>query len=270
MRYLLLILLIFLFGCGESNEKKNRRVQCERYSSELKFDLNECIKNDKIFTDIQLKYRLTKIEIKIREFNNLVDKFNQTKMNINKEDYELVDIEKFIKQNDSLDGKRIKFNSYFEITEPENSGQEYTIDFENRFEVLISIIKKTGLTKTKLNSAKFQNVEILKKVKENLMPKKSIFFRKFSVPIGDDQSVFYGYFIKTESEVYSGIIYLPGDDKIKKSENNNEQENKETKKIYTTNFYVEEIELKKIDLDKQKIIEYFNKTDSVSLSLNLR
>ena len=46
-------LLLFLSSCSESEEKKDRRVKCERYTSELNADLNECIKNDKKYSELR-------------------------------------------------------------------------------------------------------------------------------------------------------------------------------------------------------------------------
>ena len=152
--------------------------------------------------------------------------------------------------SDDLDRKNIKFKSYFEITLPENTN-EYVISFYNkRGSYFYNTEKKEEIPD--LSSAKFQNIEIKKKF-ETIM-KRKYGSRRFHIPINNESSTIYGYFINTEyHKANMSELLLLLDNKDFKAQDI------EKTAFFLSEFYITDIKLEKISYQKIEVEDFVKK-----------
>ena len=162
--------------------------------------------------------------------------------------------------SDDLERKNIKFKSYFEITLPENTN-EYVISFYNkRGSYFYNTEKKEEIPD--LSSAKFQNIEIKKKF-ETIM-KRKFGFRRFHIPINNESSTIYGYFINTEyHKANMSELLLLLDNKDFKAQDI------EKTAFFLSEFYITDIKLEKISYQKIGVEDFVNKNKLVITLDNL-
>jgi len=275
--YLALLVFLFLISCGDSSEKKSKKRICETYSKRLStIDMEKCINDKTYFDNLTVSYTsILQIDY-LEKFNNYTINFNFVDVGVEDSEYELVNIDKFVNDNkissnenllllnDDANRKKIKFKSYFEVNLPEEQ-TEYEVKFYDSFNNMISAIKdKKDSNIPKLSNAKFQNVEIKKKYEDFINNGFSNSFTgvDFKMPLSNDQSVIYGYFLTTE---YSGIEIITNHINLLLN-NNFDFEDLENKKVKVSEFFITDIKLNKITYTPQEVIDFI-KQDELGFAL---
>ena len=145
--------------------------------------------------------------------------------------------------------KKLKFKSYFEIKRQENS-EEYFINFYNSDQYLYSSIqKKETFNIPNLYSAKFQNIEVKRKIETII---KSLGSKiGFGIPLNKANSTIYGYFINREISKYdiNDLFSLYKNKKIKLDAIKDQV-------LYINEFYITDIKLEKISFKKKEVEDY--------------
>ena len=255
---LYVFLILFLNSCGDDPGEKRRKTECEKAGFKKGSSYEACIENDDSTFLYTLDFAIDEKIKEIKEYNLKVEKFNKIEMGINKDEYERVNIDSFLSNNLRKDKsglgfelsaeaqrKKIKFNSYFVIYKNKHEAGSYYVNFSSLLDDM-GALKETfevikGEVKDKKNEVKnntrikgaFQNIEIERKTIDELVGPDTYQLSSpgFSVPIGDTQSTFYGYFLDEENK----ILEYSWSDNL---------------------FYIEDIELKTISTDRSNIQTY--------------
>ena len=193
---LFFFILTALLSCGDSSQDKSTKSICNSFAEKINIDKEKCFKDKEYFKELRFQSDVALQIEKILKFNENVDKFNSINIGTNEQNYSLVNIVDFTNKNkindenssfrisDGLEKKNIKFKSYFEIGLPENT-DEYVIRFYNKWgEISPSLANKNKEIPT-LSSAKFQNIEIKKKIETILKNKYGS--EEFHVPINTQE-----------------------------------------------------------------------------------
>ena len=254
---LYIFLILFLSSCGDNPGEKRRKTECEKAGFKKGSSYEACIENDDSTFLYTLDFAIDKKIKEIKEYNLKVEKFNKIEMGINKDEYERVNIDSFLSNNhiknksglgfelsSDAQRKKIKFNSYFEINNNEYATRSYYIRFSSLLDNMSAFKEvfevKTGEVKqrevkdiTEIGGA-FQNIEIERKTIDELVGPYTYQLSSpgFTVPIGDTQSTFYGYFLSEENKLLENYSWS---DSL---------------------FYIEDIELKTISTDRSNIQTY--------------
>jgi len=259
---LFFFILTTLVSCGDSSEDKITKRICDGFAEKIDVDKERCFKDKEYFKKLRFQSAVAIQIERIKKFNESVDKFNSINIGINEQDYSLVNIVDFTNKNkindesssfrlsDDLDRKNIKFKSYFEITLPENTN-EYVISFYNkRGSYFYKTEEKEEIPN--LSSAKFQNIEIKKKF-ETIM-KRKFGFRMFHIPINNESSTIYGYFINTEYHKanLSELLLLLDNKSVK-------AQDIEKTAFFLSEFYITDIKLEKISYQKIEVEDFIKK-----------
>ena len=263
MKQILLSLFIFssLLSCGDSSQDKATKDICKDFEKKINIDKEKCFKDKKYFKELRFQHDVVLEIERIKKFNNEVEKFNLIDLKTNDQDFLLVDIENFTKKNEintegslfklrnDLDRKKLKFKSYFEIKRQENS-EEYFINFYNSDQYLYSSIqKKETFNIPNLYSAKFQNIEVKRKIETII---KSLGSKiGFGIPLNKANSTIYGYFINREISKYdiNDLFSLYKNKKIKLDAIKDQV-------LYINEFYITDIKLEKISFKKKEVEDY--------------
>ena len=259
---LFFFILTALLSCGDNSQDKATKRICDGFAEKIDVDKERCFKDKEYFKKLRFQSDVALQIEKILKFNENVDKFNSINIGINEQGYSLVNIVDFTNKNkindesssfrlsDDLDRKNIKFKSYFEITLPENTN-EYVISFYNkRGSYFYNTEKKEEIPD--LSSAKFQNIEIKKKF-ETIM-KRKYGSRRFHIPINNESSTIYGYFINTEyHKANMSELLLLLDNKDFKAQDI------EKTAFFLSEFYITDIKLEKISYQKIEVEDFVKK-----------
>lgn len=263
MKQILLSLFILssLLSCGDSSQDKATKDICKDFEKKINIDKEKCFKDKKYFKELRFQHDVVLEIERIKKFNNEVEKFNLIDLKTNDQDFLLVDIENFTKKNEintegslfklrnDLDRKKLKFKSYFEIKRQENS-EEYFINFYNSDQYLYSSIqKKETFNIPNLYSAKFQNIEVKRKIETII---KSLGSKiGFGIPLNKANSTIYGYFINREISKYdiNDLFSLYKNKKIKLDAIKDQV-------LYINEFYITDIKLEKISFKKKEVEDY--------------
>jgi len=264
MKQILLSLFILssLLSCGDSSQDKATKNICKDFEKKINIDKEKCFKDKKYFKELRFQHDVVLEIERIKKFNNEVEKFNLIDLKTNDQDFLLVDIENFTKKNEintegslfklrnDLDRKKLKFKSYFEIKRQENS-EEYFINFYNSDQYLYSSLQKKETFKIpNLSSAKFQNIEVKRKIETII---KSIGSERFGfgIPLNKANSTIYGYFINREINRYdtNDLLSLYKNKKIKLNDIKEQV-------FYINEFYITDIKLEKISFKKKEVEDY--------------
>jgi len=262
MKKLLLFFFILtaLLSCGDSSQDKSTKSICNGFAEKINIDKEKCFKDKEYFKELRFQSDVALQIEKILKFNENVDKFNSINIGTNEQNYSLVNIVDFTNKNkindenssfrisDGLEKKNIKFKSYFEIGLPENT-DEYVIRFYNKWgEISPSLANKNKEIPT-LSSAKFQNIEIKKKIETILKNKYGS--EEFHVPINNESATIYGYFITTayKNARMSDLLLLL------ENKSFNTEDNKKTD-FSISEFYITDIKLEKISYQKKEVEDY--------------
>jgi len=256
---LFFFILTSLLSCGDSSEDKVIKRICNDFEKKINVDKEKCFKDKEYFKELRFQHDVVFQIERIEKFNNEVDEFNLINFGTNDQDFLLVDIEDFINKNkinvessffrlsDDLDRKKIKFKSYFETKIQEDS-DEYIINFYNHMQNIFSMGKKEQQKIPNLSSAKFQNIEIKRKIETIIKPQGT---RKFGIPLNNENSTIYGYFINREldSRNTNDFFLLHGIKNIKRSDIYD-------KIFFISEFYIIDIKLEKISYQKRKVEDF--------------
>ena len=272
MKKLLLFFFVLssLVSCGDSSEDKATKRICNNFEKRILVDKERCFKDKKYFKELRFKHDVDFQIERIKEFNNKVDRFNSINLKTNDQDFLLVDIENFTKKNgvnieasstklrDDLNRKKLKFKSYFEVGSQENS-EEYTISLYNYMQYIFSISKKERPIIPNLSSAKFQNIEIKKKVETIAKPTGT---RAIGIPLNNSSSTIYGYFVNRELNKNSTNDLL-----LMYSNKNIKPALIQDKVFYISEFYITDIKLEKISY-QNKEVEDFVRDNKLLISIS--
>ena len=247
---------MFLSSCGDNPGEKQRKTECEKAGLKKGSSYKACIENDDSTFLYTLDFAIDEKIKEIKEYNLKVEKFNKIEMGINKDEYERVNIDSFLSNNHiknksglglelsaEAQRKKIKFNSYFEIHNNKYTAQSYYVSFSSLLDDMSAFIKMFGVKKGDVKDKKsevknkteikgaFQNIEIERKTIDELVGPYTYQLSSpgFTVPIGDTQSTFYGYFLNKENKLLENYSWS---DSL---------------------FYIEDIELKTISTDRSNI-----------------
>jgi len=271
-------LSIFLYGCGDSDEVKTAKRNCNNYSENLKIDLQKCIEDKDYFKELRFKHNTLLMKKRLDGFNSKVEEFNSIDVGIKYDDYMLVDIDEFIKKNKiqsdnnkfiikDIERKKIKFNSYFEVTLPEDEKQ-YIIYFYDHLGHLFSSLKKEKNSNNKIKEpllkfGNFQNIEIERKFETLLDDKFRFGSVKYSIPLKKNNATIYGYFINKEYRGFEAVIK-----DLNLITNKNNDEKVEDLKVTFSEFFITDIQLDQINYT-EKEIEKIIKDNELATSLLL-
>ena len=270
----IVVLGLLLNSCGDSSEDKLTKRICNDFAKKINLDKEKCFKDKEYFKELRFQHDVVLQIERIEKFNNEVDEFNLINVGTNDQDFLLVDIEDFINKNkinvesssfglsDDLDRKKIKFKSYFETVLQEDS-DEYIINFYNYIQNIFSIGKKEQHKIPNLSSAKFQNIEIKKKIETIIKSQGST--TRFGIPLNIENSTIYGYFIDRE---YDGkdpndiLLFL-------KSKSLNLQDI-EDKVFFISEFYITDIKLEKISYQKGEVEDFVRENKLLVTMANMK
>lgn len=211
------IICLLLFSC-DNRQVKNLKNSCLRLGLEKKSEAyKECIKSyDHLFV-YALDSNIDREQKEFKKHNKYAEKVNSIKLNINEEDYEEVDFPKFIEKNflDTLIlselkneyslKKKIKFRSDLSIGFDENDKIELTLSADDPKDYNNSLFF--------ISNAKFQNVEIQKKI---MQKSSDMFWFPLRYPPTKKESLIYGYFDETPGEFLKKYDFYIEDIKVTK------------------------------------------------------
>ena len=270
---IVLSLSILLYGCGDSDEVKTTKRNCNNYSQNLKIDIQKCIKDKDYFKELRFKNNVVLMKKRLDGFNSKVDKFNSINVGVKYEDYKLVNIEEFIEENKvqsknsellikNIERKKIKFNTYFEVSLPEDE-KEYIIYFYDHFGHFFSTLKKENkdIKEPLLRFGSFQNVEIKRKFETLLDDKFRLGATKYSIPLKKNNTLIYGYFLNNE---YTGFEAAIKDLNLILKKENNKENKIEDLKILVSEFFITDIELNKITFTEEEVEKIIKEYDTAS------
>ena len=259
---LTLCLSIFLYGCGDSDEVKTTKKNCDNYSQNLEIDLQKCIKNKDYFKELRFKHNVLLMKKRLDGFNSKIEEFNSINVGIKYEDYMFVDIEEFIEENKiqsnnnelvikDIERKKIKFSSYFEVSLPEDE-KEYIVYFYDHFGKLFSLLKKENknIKEPLLRFGNFQTDELKRKFETLLDNKFRLGGTRYSIPLKKNNAIIYGYFLNNE---YTGFEAAIKDLNLILNKENNKENKVEDLKITVSEFFITDIELKKINFTEEEV-----------------
>tara|TARA_B110000977_G_C10982415_1_gene456670 strand:- start:66 stop:866 length:801 start_codon:yes stop_codon:yes gene_type:complete len=263
-------MLTTLVSCGDSSEDKVTKRICNDFEKRIFVNKEKCFKDKEYFKELRFQHDVAIQIEKIDKFNNKVDKFNQVDIGTIDKDFLLIDIEDFIKKNkineekyflrlnnDSI-RKKLKFKSYFELEAQENSGV-YTINFYNYMQNIFSSAENRQQNVPILSSAKFQNIETKNKVETVMKTNGNI---RSAIPLNDDSSTIYGYFInrKFNSNNSNDLLLIIGNKNFKYS-------NIKDIDFLISEFYITDIKLEKISY-QQKEVENFVRQNKILITMD--
>jgi hypothetical protein len=211
-----------LIGCDDRRTSE-RKDLCQLYVDKKSEDFKECIKSDDHVFVYSLEKNIEKERKKIKEYNKDVEIINSIRLNINHSEYKEVEFRNFLDENfnDTLLLRGLKNDQIL--------GKK--IKFNSGFYIQLGDEPTLVLRKQDPNdyfnsiwrvSADFHNIEVQSKILEPY--KKLIFYKRI---IGD-----------VDNEVY-GIFYKKPGVSVKQTE-----------------FYIQDIKMKKKKFNKNQIINY--------------
>jgi hypothetical protein len=271
---LFFFLLTALLSCGDNSQDKATKRICDGFEKKINVDKEKCFKDKEYFKELRFQHDVVLQIERVEKFNNEVDEFNLINVGTNDQDFLLVDIEDFINKNkinvessffrlsDDLDRKKIKFKSYFETGLQEDS-DEYIINFYNYMQNIFSIRKKDQQKIPKLSSAKFQNIEIKKKIETIIKPQGT---RRFGIPLNKENSTIYGYFIDRKynsKDPYDILLLL-------KSKKNIKFQDIEDKVFFISEFYITDIKLEKISSQERDVEDFVRENQLLVTMTNIK
>ena len=271
---LFFFILTSLLSCGDSSEDKVIKRICNDFEKKINVDKEKCFKDKEYFKELRFQHDVVLQIERVEKFNNEVDEFNLINVGTNDQDFLLVDIEDFINKNkinvesssfrlsDDLDRKKIKFKSYFETGLQEDS-DEYIINFYNYMQNMFSYRKKDQQKIPKLSSAKFQNIEIKKKIETIIKPQGT---RNFGIPLNKENSTIYGYFIDRKynsKDPYDILLLL-------KSKKNIKFQDIEDKVFFISEFYITDIKFEKISSQERDVEDFVRKNQLLVTMTNIK
>jgi hypothetical protein len=224
----IVVLSLMVFSC-DSQQVKNLKNSCLRVGLDKKSEAyKECIKSyDHLFV-YALDSNIDREQKEFNKHNKYAEKVNSINLNVNEDNYEQVNFPKFLKKN-FLDTlllsklknqyslkKKIKFRSDLTISFDENDKIDLTLSADDPKDYYNSLFF--------LSNAKFQNIEIQKKI---MQKSSDMFWFPLSYPPTKKESLIYGYFDETPGEF------------LKKY-----------------NFYIEDIKVTKVNLTNDEIKQY--------------
>ena len=228
-KFLVIIFIsLFIFGC-DSPQVKRIKKSCLNLGLEKKSeDYKECIKSSDHLFVYALDSNIDRKQKEFNKHNKYAEKVNSINLNINRDNYEEVNFPKFLEKN-FLDTlllselknqyslkKKIKFRSDLSISFDENDKIDLTLSADDPKDYYNSLFF--------ISNAKFQNVEIQKKI---MQKSSDMFWFPLSYPPTKKESLIYGYFDETPGEF------------LKKY-----------------NFYIEDIKVTKVILTNDEIKQY--------------
>ncbi|WP_440691227.1 hypothetical protein [Candidatus Pelagibacter sp. HIMB1782] len=261
-RFIFIIFLLFLHGCGDSDEVKVKKHNCNNFSQNLTIDIQKCIEDQKYYEELTFENNVFLTKKRLDEFNNKVDEFNSINIGVKHKEYKLLNIQEFLEKNKiqsdkdrifikNIERKKIKFNTYFEASMLEDE-KKYIIYFYDYFGNLLSRIKKEdkNLKEPLLKFGNFQNIEIERKFETLLDDKFRIGSTRYSIPLKKNNATIYGYFLNTE---YTGFDAAIKDLNLIINKNKNSDNKIEDLKITASEFFITDIELNKITYTEEEV-----------------
>jgi hypothetical protein len=201
-KFLVIIFIsLFIFGC-DSPQVKRIKKSCLNLGLEKKSeDYKECIKSSDHLFVYALDSNIDREQKEFNKHNKYAEKVNSINLNINRDNYEEVNFPKFLEKN-FLDTlllselknqyslkKKIKFRSDLSISFDENDKIDLTLSADDPKDYYNSLFF--------ISNAKFQNVEIQKKI---MQKSSDMFWFPLSYPPTKKESLIYGYFDETPGE----------------------------------------------------------------------
>jgi len=134
--FLYAFLGLILSSCGSDHGLKYRKHGCQEFGYKKgSEEYKECIKSPTHYFVYGIEHEIERKKEEYEEYNKVAEKINKIKLEINEEEYEEVDFEKFLyanydssfsiatalPKNENIIGKKIKFKSTFNFMPPDKT-----------------------------------------------------------------------------------------------------------------------------------------------------